>query len=188
MHSNFLFHGTSLKNAKAILENGFDGSEGEQIWSVSAKANYFWSMKDLCKAEGQSPKENPEFVRDRAMESGLYAVTQTDCSHVVVFMISGAGVNYEPDQSCPYMDGAVVSQDLIPADKILKMWMTNDLTYFKPFIVAAELNWKANLRITPDYHPALLAAGEAIQKSKVEFYYNDYIEMEETTKREILNM
>lgn len=179
MTSNYLFHGTCLKNAKAILEHGFDGSEGEQIWSVSGGGNYFWSLKDLARAETESARDAVDSACNRAQYAGETAVLQNDCSHIVIFQVRASGVNYEPDCSCPNMDGAVVTYDPVPAPEIEKIWISNDLSYFKPFMLAATLNWKMQLRNMPDVPEALERAAEAIRNC--EFDYSEYIEMQEIT-------
>lgn len=188
MTSNYLFHGTCLKNAKAILENGFDGNEGEQIWNVSAGYNYFWSLKDVAKSEGNEAKYISDQILDRAKESGECSVIQNNCSHIVVFQIKASVVEYSEDDSCENMQGAVVSRDTIPASAIEKIWISNDVTYFKPFMLANTISWNNHMRNDPEVPDSLREAAIAIERGKVDFYYQEHIEMEPSSKNEILSM
>ena len=188
MTSNYLFHGTCLKNAKSILENGFDGNEGEQIWNVSAGYNYFWSLKDVAESEGEQAKYMGDECLNRARDAGETAIVQSNCSHIVVFQVKASMVNYEPDDSCENMAGAVVSRDLIPASAIEKIWVSDDLTYFKPFMLAGTMAWNSYLRNAPEVPESLQAAAQAILDSKVEFYYQEHMELRETHANEILSM
>jgi hypothetical protein len=184
MTSNYLFHGTCLKNAKSILEHGFDGEMGEQIWNVSGGANYFWSVKDLIKAgECDCGEDAAARALEFAKEAGETALIQNDCNKIVVFQIRAAGVDYEPDQSCENMGGAVVSYDSISPDQIEKVWISDDLTYFKPFMLASTMAWNKSLRIQPEVPEVLNRMAEAVKD--VTFYYSEYIELEETSKENI---
>lgn len=186
MTANYLFHGTCLSNAKSILENGFDGNEGEQIWNVSAGYNYFWSLKDVAKSEKQEVKYTDSLCMQFAQDAAESAVVQNNCSHLVIFQVRASAVNYEPDDSCPNMSGAVVSREPIPASAIEKIWISNDVTYFKPFMLADSLGHP--LRNYPELPQSLCDAAEAITKAKVEFYTSEYIEMEPSNKNQILSM
>lgn len=186
MTSNYLFHGTCLKNAKSILENGFDGNEGEQIWNVSGGSNYFWSVKDLIKVgECDSAEGASHMALELAKEGGETAVIQNDCNRIVVFQIRASGVDYEDDTSCENMGGAVVSHEPIPASQIEKVWISNDITYFKPFILASTLAWGKNVRNEPVVPDVLREMAEAIKD--VEFYYHERIEMKEITREQLAN-
>jgi len=188
MTANYLFHGTCLKNAQAILENGFDGNEGEQIWNVSAGYNYFWSLKDVAKSNGEEAKYSDNLCIEYAKDAAENSVIQNNCSHLVIFQVKASAVNYEPDDSCENMHGAVVSREPIPASAIEKIWLSNDVTYFKPFMLANTMSWDSHMRNEPEVPQGLRDAAEAISKSKVEFYYGEHIEMEPSNKNEILSM
>lgn len=185
MTSNYLFHGTCLKNAKSILENGFDGNEGEQIWNVSGGSNYFWSLKDLAKVNGETAKYAIYEASRMAQEAGETALIQNDCSFIVVFQVKASEVNYEDDFSCENMGGAVVSHDSVPTSAIEKIWISEDLSCFKPFMLATTKRCNNYLRNEPEVSPALNAAAEAIKD--VYFDYSEHIEMEEITREQLAN-
>lgn len=182
MLSNILFHGTCLKNAKRILLEGFDGNQGEQIWTVSGGYNYFWSLKDVAREERNDTRYSYYEARHRAQFAAETSVIQNDCSHMVIFEVLPY-FDYSPDTSCSYMEGAVCSYDTVSPELIARIWISQNVTYFKPFM----LNYGSQeLRISPDVSKELEIAAQAVENC--EFFPNEYIELEEISKEEILNL
>lgn len=139
-----LYHGTSADNLPAIREGGFDGERGRQIWNCSGGANYFWDVSEVAKSEGfedddESWQNEATFRRAReSAECGL--VRALDCRRVVFKLEIPAkyySENFEPDNSCDNMSGAVVSCDAVPFKYVTEIWIDKEsLCFFRAYFAS----------------------------------------------------
>jgi hypothetical protein len=127
-----LYHGTTLERAREILKHGFLGGINEN-WTVSDGNIYFWSSDKLVEMD-ECEQENADwFTAERAYESGQCALAYGG-SQVVVFEVD-ADIT-DDDDSCKNMEGAVVSYDPVPADKIRRMWISPDLSLLRGYFIS----------------------------------------------------
>jgi len=139
-----LYHGTSADNLPAIRSGGFDGERGRQIWNCSGGANYFWNVAEVAKSEGleddcETSQREATFRRAReSAECGL--VRAVDCRRVVFkleipeeFYLE----NFELDNSCDNMSGAVVSAQVIPFKYVTEIWIDKEsLCFFRAYFAS----------------------------------------------------
>jgi hypothetical protein len=139
-----LYHGTSADNLPAIRSSGFDGERGRQIWNCSGGANYFWNVADVAKSEdieddSEEYKNETAFRRAReSAECGL--VRAVDCRRVVFkleipeeFYLE----NFEPDNSCDNMSGAVVCSQVVFPEYITEIWIDKEsLCFFRAYFAS----------------------------------------------------
>jgi hypothetical protein len=140
----------------------------------------------LSKFNRENAKDTIWEARDNAIYAAQTAVLQTNCSFGVLFQVNPAMVNYSPDESCPNMQGAVVSYDSVPPEAIEKIWISEDWTYLKPFFAVRA--GQMSLRIMPEIPRGMQAMIDILEKGGVWLDSSDFGEMEEITRDEILSM
>lgn len=136
------YHGTSADNLPGILKDGFNPYQ-DKIWSPSENGSYFWCPDSLAAADGEEGEEEDYKqgrARERAYESAQMALAVGKSGKCVVFAVEMDDENMESDESCPNMDGAVVSFENIKPEQIKEVWISPDLSMLKGYFVAIAMN------------------------------------------------
>ncbi len=141
MKTRLLYHGTSADNLASILANGFDATGKPQIWEVSEERNYFWCRETWLEHNDRT-EDDTESQLHALKEAAAYAAEcgltkAKDCRRVVFELEipeGEAAVMFMPDDSCPNMEGAVVTMDNVPASYIKRYWIDkDDLGFFRAY-------------------------------------------------------
>jgi len=158
------YHGTSADNLQSILENGFDGTKGNQIWNVSGGANYFWNPLDIQETEDVDAERAEEMAREFAFGAAETSLAKSKDCRRVVFEIEAPDDLFSPDNSCPNMQGAVVSDEIIDPSYISRYWIDEqDLSFFRAYFAACIHDRK--LANPLNLSSAELSMIKALQKS-----------------------
>lgn len=158
------YHGTSADNLQSILKNGFDGTKGKQVWMVSGGANYFWNPLDIQETEDVDPDQAEDMAKRFAFEAAETSLAKSKDCRRIVFEIEAPESLFSPDNSCPNMQGAVVSDETIDPSHISRYWIdADDLSFFRAYFAACIHDRK--LANPLNLSDAELSMVKAMQKS-----------------------
>lgn len=141
------YHGTTADNLKGILSSGLLANPPGRVWHVSENAVYFYGPNFLSNllSEYDEPNDLDEETQhqrflDQAFDNASCALGKAkDCRAVViVFELDEDEEGYEVlnDYSCPNMEFANCIYKDIPAHKIRKVYISNDLSLVKGYFLA----------------------------------------------------
>lgn len=103
-----IFHGTSAKNGRLILEQGFQDTERNWTCSVPNQI-YFWELNAVADCNGLDAEETIQRCKELAFESATIAASLQSSlsSYIYIFEIDIDEDELSPDLSCECMDEAV---------------------------------------------------------------------------------
>lgn len=158
--SAIYYHGTSADHLDDILKNGLRA--GKKNWTVSEDDSvYFWSPKELAKANSEDYDSEPRQFHDdafqRASDSATFAVaTAKDCRRIVV-AVELEDDEVSPDYSCLNMGGAVATwneEGLVPTSKIRAIWIDGeDLSILRGYFLGMRISRENDLGMEIDISP-----------------------------------
>lgn len=138
MQTVTLYHGTCADNLESIRENGFNGLRGRQLWKCSAGLNYFWNAGYF--------EDYPDDAKIGALgNSEVSLVRAKDCRRLLFKLEvpqSYFEENFQEDNSCSNMGGAVLSTQPVPFDFVTQISRDfQDLSFLRPhFAYCARYN------------------------------------------------
>ena len=178
-----LYHGTSLKHALRIIEEGFKVTDHEN-WIVSDQGIYFWSTEAMIEVgEIDEDDEDPRYTMlDRAYDSATCALAHCDSGHAVVFEIDDSKIATENDCSCENMEGAVVTFEDVPSSAIRSIHVSPNLSMVRACFIQSMLQMDlANQQFT-DTEKRIAALFSDFYFEQSEF------ELEETTPEHLFTL
>ena len=156
-----LFHGTTADALSSILTHGLLTEEGGANWHVSGDNVYFWSPKHLIES-GETEEDGAEDkAKNNAFESALFGVPFSSDCRVVLLEIDPEGLVLHEDDSCGdvmIMAGAVYSMEDVPASAIRRVWLSEDLSLLKGYLMQWHLNRTHSARELSDIEKRIAKA------------------------------
>lgn len=145
------YHGTTADNLKGILSSGLLANPPGRVWNVSENAVYFYGPNFLSNLLSEYDEDLDEETQhqlflDQAFNNASCALGKArDCRAVViVFELDEDKTEICNDDSCPNMEFANCVYEDIPAHKIRKVYISNDLSLVKGYFLAFR-------KINPSY-------------------------------------